>query len=337
MTTLDDTHAALKLEDFKKLLEIFDSKPGFERFAPRKYIVPHGYTNPRNFGVLHADYDIAAKQNMPLESTHRVIVLLGRELQRLQYPAYFVSPGLLEVALRTQPPKDIALAHLKWPLPAIQFMLPRTMFKADLGVNVNWGIIGRVHCRETHDKPQIMTVIETEESNGNLFWYHSHTPLQNVEPGQEGQNYRIGDIVDDDVMTEVCEKTILNGHFDRDRDHGINRAVMNVLYNLLLIMNACPALFEPGECVRKASGKPGKQHELWSPNFFGRAYKAKLEGKAAPSQGGTHASPRAHWRRGHFRNQRHGTGMAEIRILWIEPVFVNAPEPENKKEEAVCP
>lgn len=38
---------------------------------------------------------------------------------------------------------------------------------------------------------------------------------------------------------------------------------------------------------------------------------------------GDRVSPRAHWRRGHYRRQRAGLGNTETRIIWIRPVFVN--------------
>lgn len=43
--------------------------------------------------------------------------------------------------------------------------------------------------------------------------------------------------------------------------------------------------------------------------------------EAAPSAG-IHASVRVHWRRGHWRQQRHGAGRALIKRIWIKPVLV---------------
>ena len=37
---------------------------------------------------------------------------------------------------------------------------------------------------------------------------------------------------------------------------------------------------------------------------------------------GTHASPRAHWRRGHWRRQKHGAGLLFITLKWIRPTIV---------------
>lgn len=42
------------------------------------------------------------------------------------------------------------------------------------------------------------------------------------------------------------------------------------------------------------------------------------------AQGGTHASPGPHWRRGHVRNVPCGPGRREKRLVFVPPVFVNA-------------
>ena len=44
------------------------------------------------------------------------------------------------------------------------------------------------------------------------------------------------------------------------------------------------------------------------------------------SLGGTHASPRMHWRRGHFRRQPIGTGLIDYKIIWLEPCLIGIKE-----------
>lgn len=41
-------------------------------------------------------------------------------------------------------------------------------------------------------------------------------------------------------------------------------------------------------------------------------------------QGGTHASPRLHLRRGHSREQRYGVGNGLMKLIFIEPTWINA-------------
>lgn len=49
----------------------------------------------------------------------------------------------------------------------------------------------------------------------------------------------------------------------------------------------------------------------------------KIQRESSPSRGGTHASPQAHWRRGHWHRVRHGQRKEQSKLLWYQPVFVN--------------
>lgn len=39
----------------------------------------------------------------------------------------------------------------------------------------------------------------------------------------------------------------------------------------------------------------------------------------------TSSSPRTHWRRGHWRNQRHGENLKNTKLVWIKPTLVSKP------------
>ena len=55
----------------------------------------------------------------------------------------------------------------------------------------------------------------------------------------------------------------------------------------------------------------------YSKTVIGRNYATKR----SDGNGGTHASPRMHWRRGHFRQQAFGPKMSERKIIWLEPTL----------------
>jgi hypothetical protein len=44
----------------------------------------------------------------------------------------------------------------------------------------------------------------------------------------------------------------------------------------------------------------------------------------SPYQGGTHASPRPHWRSGHWKTQHYGPGNSLEKEIFVEEVHVNA-------------
>lgn len=54
--------------------------------------------------------------------------------------------------------------------------------------------------------------------------------------------------------------------------------------------------------------------------------KIKLVGQSfrhSAEQAGEGSAKAPHWRRGHWRNQAHGAGMAEHRLIWIQPTIIN--------------
>jgi hypothetical protein len=103
-------------------------------------------------------------------------------------------------------------------------------------------------------------------------------------------------------------------------DKEVTDRLSSLMLKLLVILNTRPQLVESGRCVRPQKIKRGRVRycELWSPNVIGRCYRTIREGQG----GGTHASPRVHWRRGFVRNQPHGPHRSMRRPVWIEPVLV---------------
>jgi hypothetical protein len=84
-----------------------------------------------------------------------------------------------------------------------------------------------------------------------------------------------------------------------------------LVVNALLATTATPESIIQGTRLREGKGN---HRELWSPNYIGKMYKSRSE----PAW----RDPRSHWRRGHFRNQPYGAGLASHKIIWIERVFI---------------
>jgi hypothetical protein len=105
---------------------------------------------------------------------------------------------------------------------------------------------------------------------------------------------------------------------------------------LLLAITARPHLLAPAYIQRRA--KPKKHEtaprEYWVPSIIGGDYVLPK----APPQGGTHASPRMHWRRGHYRRQACGPARRDHKIIWIEPMLVAAePGEATRKPKTEVP
>lgn len=73
-----------------------------------------------------------------------------------------------------------------------------------------------------------------------------------------------------------------------------------IAFGALLALAAKPELRTKARIIRTVPGKKGAaSREFWSPNIIGKDYKLR----GVSGTGGLHASPRMHWRRGHFRQQ----------------------------------
>jgi hypothetical protein len=49
----------------------------------------------------------------------------------------------------------------------------------------------------------------------------------------------------------------------------------------------------------------------------------EVEERPGEWKGGTHRTPRPHWRRGHWKRQPFGVGRSQRRLVFVKPVFVN--------------
>ena len=117
----------------------------------------------------------------------------------------------------------------------------------------------------------------------------------------------------------------LNGPLLPDRDDNVfNAKCFNLLCNILFLMDSRPEILIESTLERKGKEKKGKKSDdLWTPQYIGYDYKSPSE--KPPSGDGTHASPRMHWRQGHWRNQPFGGKDApQIKRIWIDTILVCA-------------
>ena len=105
----------------------------------------------------------------------------------------------------------------------------------------------------------------------------------------------------------------------------IIEAPIKLALNYLLLAEHQPELItEEAPRLPAGSGFGGwrpSENEYLPNRWLGKDYKRPT---ATSSGAGSHASPLAHWRRGHWHHFRCGEKRQNLRLKWVEPVFVNA-------------
>lgn len=95
-------------------------------------------------------------------------------------------------------------------------------------------------------------------------------------------------------------------------DEAFVSQMVGLCFSLLIAQTAKPELVTEGHRQGKHTKRGNR--EFWTPNFIGRKYVIRRE-----YQGGTHESPRFHWRPGHWTHQPIGKGARRS-----NPDFVSA-------------
>ena len=123
-----------------------------------------------------------------------------------------------------------------------------------------------------------------------------------------------------EMMSHMDHEEVLKDEAGIATDKEVTDRLSALMLKLLVILNTRPQFVEEGRCVRPQKLKHGrvKHCELWSPNLIGRYYRTLRDERG----GGTHASPRVHWRRGFVRNQPYGPHRSMRKPVWIQPVLV---------------
>lgn len=301
---------------------------------PRRYPAVAGYPSPRFFAT--SAFSHACNVADPARCHDKTAVYsfcVSMKLVALGVPTYFIGQELAESLAMTSPPEDMSLDELEWPLEGMMFMLPLAFSRRYFGVDVLHLSVVRVRAGEKIDCPfstglawepyvgspnsdaMIMSA-STVEPNGLIASFHSIVPL--------GAGQRLNAI-----MAAAFEYF---GHMPDAPDEGLLvRKMVSSALNYMLVMSSAPEWLTPAACTRPAKKKHGRVRDaLWSPHFIGRDYRHPV----GPPQGGTHASPRMHWRKGHWHTFRCGPGRAQTRRKLIAAVLVNAhDEPVLKSNE----
>lgn len=294
--------------------------------CPRIYYDIHTHPSPRQFQYIAVAYAYMARVKKFLH-VHGVdkwsIGIISRLVQE-QVPTYYAGKDLMLATMASKPP-DMKVIDLRWPRNALMFMLPHKFFDTPQG-----------------NHARFIGVCKYTKSDSRVHWpsvgidlpIHFDQFLGSIGTiclTSEGEVYAgwlpFGETT---MLSECLSFTKHEFHYspsvrlkDAEKDSQFIYQCSDSAIRLLLAMQARPDLVESGSMVKPSRMKKGHYRpEIWQPNFIGRKYVTKRE-----HQGGTHASPKLHWRSGHFRNQPYGKKDSTLyKLIWIEPILIGARE-----------
>ena len=114
------------------------------------------------------------------------------------------------------------------------------------------------------------------------------------------------------------------GNFAQKKDQYTRRSLQEIarlIVNTVLLIKHQPSLITVEKSATPALGFSSKPSNDPMPvRWLGKTFSNERTGSR--SSGG-HASPRAHWRRGHWHGYRYGEGRKTLKRKWVQPVYVN--------------
>jgi hypothetical protein len=249
---------------------------------------------------------LSDKESWPTEiRQHAVSALIA---EHHNFPMFFVKRDLLQAVCQSDTMSVVDWETMPFPFPQMTFMMPRRALQC----------AGR----------DIMSISVAKMPSGFYNRKGSSQPITALAPSlfitalnEDGETYLR-------TLTKPFEPGRSPGPYEDDtEDFGIELVegdaeflakMPHIVFNLLFAMAARPEYVEMG---RKLGNHKKYRGDIWTPNVIGRKYATKRPDNYEP---GHHASPRMHWRRGHFRQQPYGPQRSERRIIWLEPTLVSA-------------
>jgi hypothetical protein len=274
---------------------------------PRKYKAVEGYGNPKCVGLWSTSFMAACKKaSYSLAKDHfdegvNDIVNGAKTsavLASFYMPYFWVYKDLAKAAMETDLPGHITPSDLLLPLNAFSLILPDGMLTDPSGVKYNCVTISKMFLKREDNNPALFIQFFPDVCS------HDNTPYTSCLRYDESFN------------DDISKRNIKQGTSIEEFQF-VNSAI-SLIATILVLMCEKPEIISGGTTVpasrpeQKVNGKIPH-----APNWIGLNYRIKSE-----YQGGSHASPSLHWRRGHWREQAHGTGRALRKNVWIEPCVI---------------
>lgn len=322
----------------------FNAMEAERRMLRKRYDMPHGFAPYDRFArscAIAMYYVLAHMREADGKLASAADPNLGGQLHMFEtfkdwvghkQPLVACTAELGQALLNTDPPDSLTYQDIKWPYASWVVALPQGMLKTPSGADLTYVMIKVIDAADRPDRDPTEHELEMARSGlyqdgrgKNLFelvicsevevYWRSLRPLA-AQPMAEFM--RVGP--QDDSPWDI--------NLNASEDELIDKVVYFIT-SLAMFLSGQPEdllderlikTIKPPKSVRTLDVRVGRD-ELWSPHIVGRRYTASLT--AAERDAHDRRIARTHWRRGHWRTQRHGQGFSLTKTLWIKPMLVN--------------
>jgi hypothetical protein len=292
----------------------------FPPLCPRVYRGADGWCSPRLpaallsvecFAVQHS-YIYGERPDM----ARLMLANVAGRLVELKVPTFHVDRDILAAVERTAPPPDIQWRDIRLPHDAGVFLFPTDSIKTTDGRAWKWAAWCRVKHGQFVTQPglgaRLGPVMSLDGSDIMIFTTGGFRP----DGSHDGLLLRSSTMnTIESPASYQWENGTVEESIDSDEREILARMTLTIA-NLFLAMSVRPELVAPAGSRERVMDRGQVRYE-WTPNWVGRGYRIQRA-----DGGGTHNSPRLHWRRGHFRQQPCGPGGKERKTIWLEPTLV---------------
>jgi hypothetical protein len=288
---------------------------------PRHYHTPEGYLPIKQYAsschrmlsvALH-DLNRADEISQSEWVTAQVKKLLSSCLIQYEQQMFWLGRDIGSALIATNPDESVKLSEVPWPFPAFTVMFPYGLISTEVGALAFCSIGIEPENPDANLRGCVFRMLSVDERGVPLSQYWKGGLDQSVAEATKGSERH--------VNSRVPE-------FHSDVDWAKSELVLQRV--IALVVNICFYINSTAEAVSLPTvggvHKKGQEKiSWWTPRWVGQRYKIKRENLVS----GTHASPKMHWRRGHFRQQRVGEGRTQTKTIWIEPMLVSAKTAEG--------
>lgn len=288
---------------------------------PKRIVPPQGYFNPKwyatSLAVLYRGWRVPENTMLP-HTTGAMMALLA---SKYGLPLYFIQPEFAEAVAQTDPPVDFFLKDIKFPMPALAFVLPDAFVHRYFGYYCPF--IGAAQAPKgiypAAARPFPETELNLRYANDLLVDQERiifHFPMfhAGAPPTDYTGNYPLESnlsIIEEaschdatgyeEAIYEAkygCHYSFPNQGPEGEAEKQFQQKIVFFAIKLLLAITAEPEYIVPGKLQRREKrDRKGRiqQEALWNPNVIGGNFRA-VRHSGEPGTG-SHASPRWHWRR----------------------------------------